>query len=153
MFSVEWLAMSDTWFTCEIMAKGYWRLPDKSCLDWGWGRNIRITSQVVFCALVLNNFYRRIRKGYKQRGLCFYLQGIVLENERSISLLLYAFCLVWFFFFASGMHVLKVKRLWRNLCVQAEIFLKELRGWFLLFVFFSLFSYWPWEYMYFTKCS
>lgn len=30
--------------------------------DWGWGRNIRITSQAIFCVLDMNNFYRRNRK-------------------------------------------------------------------------------------------
>ena len=53
--------------------KGMWDSQVNLASDWGWGRNIRITSQViVFCVLDMNNFYRRIKKSYKLTGLCVF---------------------------------------------------------------------------------
>lgn len=62
LFNVEWLAMVEPWFTWRLWPEGDVRLQVNLASDWGWGRNIRITSQAIFCVLDMNNFYRRNRK-------------------------------------------------------------------------------------------
>lgn len=74
--------------------------------EWGWGRNVRVTSWVAFCVLGMSNSCRRTRKGYKQTGLCvFSSEGMALENEGGIWLLLCTLLSWFFFFFAKGIHV------------------------------------------------
>lgn len=147
---------ADPWFTREVWPKGDWRHPGKSCLWWSWGRNVRINSWVVFCVLGTNNCYRRTSKGYKQTRLQVFCYGEwcwrMIDASHTFTLCTF----VSFDIFAKGMHMLKselVSRLWKIFLFWLK-FLYRTRGWFLsLFVFLSLFTYWPWEYMYFTKCS
>lgn len=125
--------------------------------EWGRGRNARVTSWVAFCVLGMSNSCRRTRKGYKQTGLCvFSSEGMALENEGGIWLLLCTL-LSWFFFFAKGIHVLKselASKVCENLCSDWDI-LCRIRGWFLLLLLFvfSLFFPTDLENIYDTKCS
>lgn len=95
--------------------------------EWGWGRNVRVTSRVAFCVLGMSNSYRRTtRKGYKQTGLCMFSSGgVALENEGGISLLLCALlsCLI-FVCVCEGHSCVKkwtgIQSLWK-ISVLAEI--------------------------------
>lgn len=132
--------------------------------EWGWGRNVRVTSWVAFCVLGMSNSCRRTRKGYKQTGLCvFSSEGMALENEGGIWLLLCTLLSWFFFFFCQGhscvlphechMNAKGIQSL-KNLCSDWGI-LCRIRGWFLLLLLFvfSLFFPTDLENIYDTKCS
>lgn len=127
--------------------------------EWGWGRNVRVTSWVAFCVLGMSNSCRRTRKGYKQTGLCvFSSEGMALENEGGIWLLLCTL-LSWFFFFflprafmcsATWMphecqgHSKSEKSLfWLRYSLQDQRLIFVV----VVICFQSLFSYWPWKYI------
>lgn len=121
--------------------------------DWGWGRSVRITSQVVFCVLGRNTSYRRTREDHEQTVLfcfvCFLLGNGVGERRRRCILLR---ALLAFVFSAKGMLVLKSELVSKDyekfLCSGCDV-LCRVRGWFCCLLFVPLY-YWPWEYMYFT---
>lgn len=98
--------------------------------DCGWGRNVWMTSQVVFSVLGMNNSNSRGREGYKQAGLCVFPSREWCWRTTTASLFYFVYFWLWLFL-VKGMRVLKSKLVSKDLCSGWDI-LCRIRRWFLL---------------------